>query len=116
MFCTESDTNYANYKESQDAFLFSLVNKDNTPPFKSDVKSAYSTWAIYTHPLYGPTFGYQKDICIAHNAGYSSNSYTNFGDTYALPNGYVKGASDTYSLLAGSYYFKPSEIEVFCVD
>ena len=106
--CSYSDP--SGYKDSRNAFLFSFVNRDNIPPFKSDVRRSH---AIYTVSDYGPTFGAGHDIHIADNAGSSTSSYTNFGQTYTLPNGYVHGHSNTRSLLAGSYNFKPSDIEVF---
>ena len=109
--CSYSDP--SGYKESPNTFLFSFVNKDNIPPFKSDVKPGHTQQAIYTRALIGPTFGGGHDIYIANSAGYSLNSHTNFGHTYTLPNGYMPGSSDTLSLLAGSYNFKPSNIEVF---
>ena len=107
--CSYSDS--FGYKESQNAFLFSFVNRDNIPPFKSDVR--LTQYAIATSSYYGPTFGGGHDIHIADNAGSSTGSYTNFGHTYTLPHGYMYGSSNILSLLAGSYHFIPSDIEVF---
>jgi hypothetical protein len=38
---------------------------------------------------------------------------TNFGLIYKLPDGYIKDTGKARNLLAGSYEFTPSEIEVF---
>ena len=46
-------------------------------------------------------------------SGSSTSSYTNFGYVYRPPSGYSYGSSNTKALLAGSYTFTPSEVEVF---
>ena len=104
------------YKESRNAFVFSFVNRDDIPPFKSDVIVSHSQNAMFTNSLFGPTFGAGHDICITDKPGYLTTSYTNFGFTYAPPNSYAYGSSGTRSLLAGSYSFRPSETEVFYVN
>ena len=73
----------------------------------------YSQYAIYTDYGYGPTFGGGHDIYIANNAHSNTNSYTNFGFTYQPPSGYSYSSSNTQALLAGSYSFTVSEVEVF---
>lgn len=45
--------------------------------------------------------------------GSNTDSYTNLGKAYVQVAGYKYGASDTQSLLAGSYNFQPHEVEVF---
>lgn len=104
----------AGCKLSGSAFMFSLKNKDNLTPFKAPVNKDED--AITTNYKYGPVFGRFKggaDLCIVHEAHNSRWSYTNFGRTYKVPDGYQCGNGKTQSLLAGSYYFSPSEIEVF---
>ena len=49
---------------------------------------------------------------IADNAGLSTESYANLGNIYQAPEGYVYKAKNTSSLLGGSEYFTPSEVEV----
>ena len=97
-----------NYVSSVNAFLFSLKNKDNLKPFKAVVNqnSAYA----FVHSYNGPTFGAGWDLHISNNANSSTNSYTNFGQTYQLPSGYT---ANPQFLLAGTYKFTPSEVEVF---
>ena len=91
--------------------FLSLKNKDNLKPFKAPVYPN-SRYAIYTNNVYGPTFGGGHDINMKNNAHTSTSSYSKFGHTYRLPSGYSYNQANTRALLAGSYNFKPSEIEV----
>ena len=91
--------------------MFSLQNKDNLPPFKAPV--CQNEYAIYSSCGFGPTFGGGHDLNIANNPHVNNQSYTNFGYSYKPPQGYSYGSEKTRGLLAGSYYFKPNEIEVF---
>ena len=76
--------------------------------------------AIYNFPgHYCQAFGGGYDLYIAPNAHQSASSYTNFGKSYELPQGYTFSsaeASEARSLLAGSYFFSPNEVEVFYLD
>ena len=69
--------------------------------------------AMYGNSGYGPTFGGGHDIYIASSAGSNTNSYSNLGHSYVQLAGYKYGSSDARTLLAGSYNFKPREVEVF---
>jgi hypothetical protein len=100
------------YRSSSSNYIFSLRNKDGLSPFRSAVYR-YSQYAIYTHPGYGPTFGGGHDLYIVNNADKNRNSRTNFGYTYRAPSGYSYGNSNTKALLAGSYQFSPTEVEVY---
>ena len=99
-------------KQSHVSFLFSLKNKDNVPPFKSPVYKNHQH-AILSDSSYGPIFGGGRDLHISDNSHTNQHSFTNFGHTYQPPAGYVYGTQQTKSLLAGSYKFTPTEIEVF---
>ena len=105
------------YRASTNAFIFSLVNKDGIPPFKALAKGQHSSggkYAIYTRADYGPTFGGGHDIHISNNANAGTGSYSNFAHTYQPPNGYNSyGSVKAKNLLAGSYNFKPNEVETF---
>ena len=90
------------------SFIFSLVDKEGLAPFKSMVKQAGSSYAIYCWPSDGPTFGW-GDLFIADNASQNTHSYTYFGRSYSLPN----GVTDRFTILAGTHYFSPDEVEVF---
>ena len=96
---------------SVNAFMFSLKNKDNLKPFKAVVNqnSAYA----FVHSYNGPTFGDNHDIYIPNNANSTTASWAKLGRTYQPPPGYTLDAANTKALLAGTYYFTPSEIEVF---
>ena len=97
---------------SVNAFLFSLKNKDNLKPFKAAVYRN-NQHAFYHSSDYGPTFGGGYDLHISNNANLNTGSYTWFGSTYQPPPGYTCNAANTKVLLAGTYTFTPSEVEVF---
>ena len=73
------------------------------------VKKAHE--AVYRDASYGPTFGPGWDIYISNKANSNFNSHTDFGDqdAYAIPS----GVTDRYTVLAGTQYFSPDEVEVF---
>jgi hypothetical protein len=100
----------SSWKQAPGTFIFSLRNKENLPPFKApaleDVKHTGS--AIFTHNTYGPLFGERNDIYISDYAGSSTISESSIS-TYQAPS----GVSDPYTILAGTHYFQPSEVEVF---
>ncbi|XP_028405398.1 uncharacterized protein LOC114527885 isoform X2 [Dendronephthya gigantea] len=102
----------ASYISSSNSFVFSFRNKDNLSPFKANVYQNNGN-AIYTNIGYGPTFGGGHDFYIATNAKSSTSSYSNFGHTYLPPSGYSYASGNTRALLAGSYRFRPSEVEVY---
>ena len=98
------------YKQAPGSFIFSLRNKEDLSPFKAPLKDENTPYAIYAENSYGPTFGAGWDIYISNDAASNTNSYTNFNIYYQAPSGQV---NDTSTILAGTYYFQPSEIEVF---
>lgn len=106
--CLDSGSSYT---DSTWSFIFSFKNGYGLEPFKLHVKNSGN--AMYGNNGYGPTFGGGHDIYIANSAGSNTNSYTNLGHTYVPPAGYKYSASDTRSLLAGTYNFQPHEVEVF---
>ena len=97
------------YKTAPGSFIFSLRNKETLGPFKAPLKNQNYVYAIYTRTDYGPTFGGGHDIRIYSNAASNTYSYTNFGHSYQPPS----GVSDPDTILAGTYKFSPSEVEVF---
>jgi hypothetical protein len=97
------------YKQAPGSFIFSLRNKENLPPFKAPLKDQNTPYAIYTGNSYGPTFGAGHDISISNDASSNTNSYTAFNNYYQAPS----GVSSTSTILAGTYNFQPSEVEVF---
>ncbi len=62
----ESST-VAKWKSDQNAFIFSLTNKDNQP-LKMKINPNEHESAIWCHPKLGPTFGFSGDFWIANNS------------------------------------------------
>ena len=92
--------------------MFSLRNNDDDlGPFKAPLKKESDRYAIYGDNLDGPCFG-RDDITIKD----FNKSWANIGYTYQAPPGYPQDESNTKSLLAGSEYFTPSEVEVFYLN
>jgi len=94
------------------------VNKPGWGPVTLRPPGKYHSYqrATYDHYDYGPTFGTGNDIYIASYASSNANSYTNLGYAYSPPAGHSYGTSFTQSFLAGSYTFRPDEVEVFYVS
>lgn len=95
--------------------MFSLKNKDNLQPFKSPVVR-FDTATISNSSL-GAVFGTGTtdsgiDLFISGHPP-TSQCYADLGNTYMLPEGYIKHTDKARSLLAGSFKFSPGEIEVF---
>ena len=116
--CCNSSLNFhiigLGYKTAPESFIFSLRNKDGLAPFKAPLIDKYDEAAIVADVGKGPTFGFFSDLGIADNANATIfPSKTNFGRSYKAPNGYGYLKPETISLLAGSQYFTPSEIEVY---
>ena len=99
------------WKQAPGSFIFSLRNKECLSPFKAPLKDQNIWNAIYTYNSYGPIFGVGYDIYIYNNSASNTHSYTNFNHGYQAPS----GVSDTSTILAGTYKFQPSEIEVFYI-
>ena len=103
-----------NWTSAPGSFLFSLRNHGNLEPFKSLLQNENDVTVIYRNSGSGPNFGY--DLDVADNAGTSAYSSTDLGDTFQPPPGYTFNHTKTQSLLAGSYYFTPAEVEVLYLN
>ena len=90
------------------AFIFSISNKEELDPFVSEVRRP--DWAIYRGSNYGPLFG--LDIKIVNNANSNSVSYAGLGEYYPAP----AAVQDPDTILAGTFWFSPDEVEVFYLD
>ena len=90
------------------AFIFSISNKEELDPFVVEVRRPDG--AIYRRSWYGPVFGI--DIIIANNSNSNSFSYARLGLSYAAP----AAVQDPKTILAGTEYFSPDEVEVFYLD
>ena len=105
------------YETSSKAFIYSLTNNIGSGhalynPVKLHFKSGlYKDYAITRCDSEGPGFG-RYDISISNNAASNHRSSTYCGYSYPLPPGYSLSGFDC-KFYAGSYNFKPSDIEVF---
>ena len=90
------------------AFIFSISNKEELDPFVSEVER--SKTAIYRGSRYGPVFG--LDIIIVNNANSNDNSSARLGGYYPAP----AAVQNPNTILAGTKYFSPGEVEVFYLD
>jgi hypothetical protein len=106
-YTEKSWTGFLDQKDDPNAFIFSLINKDNKP-LKLKCKNRQ---AIYSHSSSGPLFGYY-DIRIEDRSNTNTNSYSDLGQSYTHPD-YAQSSSGARSFLAGSYNFQVSEIEVY---
>ena len=100
------------YTSASGSFIFALRNNDNLAPFKAPLKYENDEDAIYRKMYYGPTFGTGRDLRIVHDTLNPPDSYATLGHTYQAPLGYTYNEDNTRSLLGGSSWFTPSEVEV----
>jgi hypothetical protein len=92
------------------SFIFSLSNNDSLPPFRSFLQK--NKVAIYQENISGAIFGLGcKDS--GRDLSISRNPFSDLGHSYTLPRGYTVGSQKARSLLAGSFHFNPTEVEVF---
>ena len=103
------------FKQDQDAYVFSLVNKDDKP-IRLNFDAYNGNYSIYCGSSYGPVFGAGKDFQIADNSQENMKSLSNLGYSYGYKNAhfpYKYKSSEAQAFLAGSYNFQISEIEVY---
>lgn len=114
LFLSFIDTS-GDYLRDSKAFLFSLVNSPGWAPLKlpQTGENNNSRGSIRGNRELGPTFGGGYDISIYNNARSNSNTYSNLGWTYSPPSGYSYGSTFAKTFLAGSYWFRPDEVETF---
>ena len=102
------------------SFLFSFRNNDNLPPFKSPFYDTTETNAIFPKANTGPRFGIGPDLALNYvMVDPVKNIVVNvakLGGSYQPPCGNTKSESKTESLLAGSLYFTPAEVEVLYLN
>ena len=98
------------WKQDYNSFIFSLINKENTP-MKMKARDQY---AILCHSDYHITFGLFS-FQIATNSNASSESWSNLGKTFAHPT-YQHDSNAAKTFLAGSHVFFTTEIEVYKVE
>ena len=88
------------YFNDPNAFIFSLVNKQNKPMISRPI----NTNVIVKNPANLIHFGAGADLFIANNCNSSNSNYIKAGSTFPMP------SSELY---AGSANFIVEEIEVF---
>ena len=97
------------YSATSEAFIFSLNNNERLAPFVSKVKKEYSGRAIYRASSIGQLFG--NDVFIYDNADSNSQSGARLV-YYSVP----PAVQNRHTVLAGTEYFSPDEVEVFYLD
>ena len=68
--------------------------------------------AIGGHPAYGVIFGSGNDLRISSNSNVNDLSYSNLGKSYKHYL-YAEGSVEAKAILAGSYKFQTTEIEIY---
>ena len=99
-FTTVSWSSYGNFRNDNNAFLFSL-------DFKEYYLTCDGSNAIYDHSSYGPTFGGGHDLYIVSGC-HSSNSSCDF------PNSYY--GTRYRGLTGGMNSFKVKDVEVYNIE
>ena len=101
------------YINDPNAFLFSLRRNEKSYNHKFTIKKA--EYALYGDSTYGPTFG-GEDLIVCDHSNISFGSYTNFGNSYNLPDGYIYNGNAN-DFLAGNYsQWTTTEIEVYQIS
>ena len=90
------------------AFVFSISNKEELDPFKIN-NLKYPSFAIWSGSRYGPGFGEDQIIILLKEDG---TSLARLGIDYPAP----AAVQDPNTILAGSKYFLPDEVEVFYLN
>jgi hypothetical protein len=100
-------------KKDKNAFLFSLKNKDNLPCKMGLIVGGLGQGgAISCSSSSGPAFGEGHDLYIENNADQNNDSYANLGCSFIFAN-YEVESDEAKQFLAGSYFFRVDEIEVY---
>lgn len=97
------------FKFDQNAFIFSLINKQNEPLL---VKCTEPARAIFCAENYGPIFGnWPHDIVIDSNSNLNYENYCNLSFSYK----YHANGEDFF-LAGNSCDFQTEDIEVFALE
>ncbi|KAJ5074063.1 pep-cterm sorting domain-containing protein [Anaeramoeba ignava] len=97
------------------AFIFSLKNDKNDRKAEMfPIKKSFKKYAVYyDYSNCGPTFGGGYDFYLNHQL---KTGYSDFGNSYNLPNGIKQGTKEAKSYLAGSFNkWVVDEIEIYFV-
>ena len=103
--------------EDRNAFIFSL--RRNGISTNEKYKVAKPQKAYYSHNSSSSSL-FEIGNCDIHvrvNSNTGTNSHSNFGNSYQLPEGYTFGSESAKSYLAGKdYSWLTTEIEVFQLE
>ena len=114
------------YEYDRNAFIFSLVNKENRPLiFEQTLESENNEndendendeaqGSVWFGLEVGPIFGYGYDLFIKDRSN-TNDSHSNLGYTYTHPE-FPKKCQRTKTILAGTEKFQVNEIEVFQIQ
>ena len=105
---TEQSWSGNDFKVDLNAFLFSLINKDNKP---LKMKCIKPDLAIRCSNYIGPNFG-NYDLEISSESNLKFYSRSNIGYSYEHPD-YAHKSEEAKSFLAGSKEFQVLEIEIY---
>jgi hypothetical protein len=100
------------YKSDENAFIFSLVNKDSNPIKMRIKESKYAIRGTTSYCSIFGSLGGSNDILIASNSNSNYTSYSQLRHSYEF-SAYDYDSAEAKCFLAGSFYFQVSEIEVF---
>ena len=118
-FAEEAWTKNTDVFDSQ-AFIISLINKENNP-FKAMISSSRTRYcALNCISSKGPSFGHHNcdynynyvDISVASNSNANQSSFSCFGYAFKHQDDPI-GSEKALNILAGSHTFQTIEIEVF---
>ena len=96
------------YGYTFNAFVFSISNKEELDPFKIN-NLRWPSYAIWSSSRCGPGFGEDQIIILLKEDG---TSLARLGIDYPAP----AAVQDPNTILAGSKYFLPDEVEVFYLN
>jgi len=103
-FTDQDWTITSNYKQTDNAFLFSISEREKYP-----LKAGGNVYGSYAYSNYLPTFGGGHDLHLCENCNTSNASYANFNYSY-------DSHGKSREQLTGAYNFLVKELEVFQVD
>ncbi len=96
-------------KIDADAFVFSLINKENAP---IRINCLPNRKAIHCVPTFGPVFG-MGDIFLYSNSNTRNNNYTRLCSSYMHPEYNKEDSEKAKAFFTGEATFQTIEIEVF---
>ncbi|KAJ5068479.1 hypothetical protein M0811_02412 [Anaeramoeba ignava] len=98
------NSEFNNYRRDSQAFIFSLRNgKEHRTPQKFTIKEGEEKYAIYYNLVRGPWFGKGENNPDFYLMANLQPGFSNFGNSYNLPDGIEYGTDEARNYLAGFY-------------